>query len=54
MKIKVRLKDIEIEMNDENAESFNKYNNQVDKVIEIIKTMSEEVIKMNEEQFKNK
>jgi hypothetical protein len=54
MQIKVRLKDIEIEMNDENTESFNKYDSRIDHVIKIIKTMSEEVIKINEEQFKNK
>ena len=54
MEIKVRLKDIEIEMNDENTESFNKYDSRIEHVIKIIKTMSEEVIKINEEQFKNK
>ena len=54
MKIKVRLKDIEIEMNDENTESFNKYDGRAENVIKIIKIMSEEVLKLNIENFKNK
>jgi phage host-nuclease inhibitor protein Gam len=49
MKIHVRLNDIEIEMNDENTESFNRYDSRVDHVIKIIKSMTEEVLKLSKE-----
>lgn len=49
MKIRVKLKDIEIEMNDENNESFNRYDTRVDHVIKIIKSITEEVLKLYKE-----
>lgn len=52
MKIRVKLKHIEIEMNDENTESFNRYDTRVEHVIKIIKTMSEEVLKLFKEETK--
>ena len=52
MKIRVKLKDIEIEMTDENTESFSRYDTRVDNVIKIIKIMSEEVLKLFKEETK--
>jgi hypothetical protein len=52
MKIRVKLKDIEIEMNDENTESFNRYDTRVEHVIKIIKSMSDEVLKLFKEETK--
>jgi hypothetical protein len=52
MKIRVKLKDIEIEMDDKNTESFNRYDTRVDHAIKIIKTMSEEVLKLFKEEIK--
>ena len=52
MKIRVRLNDIEIEMNDENTESFNRYDSRVDHVMRIIKSMTEEVLKISKEKSK--
>lgn len=49
MKIRVKLRDIEIEMNDENTESFNRYDTRVDHVIKIIKSITEEVLKLSKE-----
>jgi phage host-nuclease inhibitor protein Gam len=52
MKIRVKLRDIEIEMNDENTESFNRYDTRVDHVIKIIKSITEEVLKLSKEETK--
>jgi hypothetical protein len=52
MKIRVKLKDIEIEMTDDNTESFSRYDTRVDHVIKIIKTMSEEILKLSKEETK--
>lgn len=49
MKISVKVKDIEIEMNDENTESFNRYDTRVDFVIKIMKSITEEAMKLLKE-----
>jgi len=46
MKISVRIKDVKIKINDENTESFNRYDTRVDFVIKIIKSMSDEATKL--------
>jgi hypothetical protein len=52
MKILVKLRDIEIKMDDKNTESFNRYDTRADNVIKIIKIMSEEVLKLSKEETK--
>ena len=49
MKISVKVKDIEIEMDDQNTESFNRYDTRVEFVIKIMKSMSEEAMKLLKE-----
>jgi hypothetical protein len=46
MKITVKAKEVEIEMDDQNTESFNRYDSRVDFVIKIVKAMTDECLKL--------
>ncbi len=49
MKISVKVKDIEIEVNDSNSDTYVKYEAHTDLIIKIIKSMSEEATKLLKE-----
>jgi hypothetical protein len=49
MKIIVKVKDVKIKMDDNTAEGFNRYDSRVGFVIEIIKSMSVEAVKLIKE-----
>ena len=49
MKISVKVKDIEIEVNDSNSDTYVKYDTHTDLIIKIIKSMSEEATKLLKE-----
>ena len=49
MKILIKVKDVKIKMDDSNNDSFTKYDTRVEFVVKIIKSMSDEAIKLLKE-----